>query len=247
MSIECLNCGTEVIDHFCPHCGQKASVKRLTWKGLGEEVLHFFTHIEKGFLKTTLLLIIKPGVLCKGYLSGERKRYHKPVGFLLIWITVFLLLFNLANHVTHFTRLGNSVLITNSEATSSILARYRSLIEILILPFTGFVSWFIAARPRLNYPEVLSISFYITSFLFILLSIQFIISMLFGINFKTDTFDITTTGIFTAWVLYAGYDIYRRYEVRFLLLRLLLSMLVNIAVYFYLSKLIVRLFVHLQL
>ncbi len=247
MCTECLNCGAEVTDYFCPHCGQKASVKRLTWKGLGEEVLHFFTHIEKGFLKTTLLLIIKPGVLCKGYLSGERKRYHKPVGFLLIWITVFLLLFNLANQVTHFTRADSLRLITNSDATSAVLARYRSIIEILILPFTGFVSWLIVARPRLNYPEVLSISFYITGFLFILLSIQFILSVLFGINFKTDAFDITTTGIFTAWVLYAAYDIYRRYEVSYLLLRLLLSMVVNIVVYFYLSKLIVWLFLRLHL
>ncbi len=247
MPSECLNCGADVEDRFCPHCGQKASVKKLNWHSLLEEVFHFFTHIEKGFLKTTAQLVARPGVLCKNYLDGKRKRYQKPIAFLLIWITIFLVIFSLANHITHFSRAGVSALITNNDLTSNVLARYRSLIEILILPFTAFVSWFMLARPRLNYVEVLTVSFYITSFLFILLTTQFILSLLFGINYKTDAFDITTTVIFTTWVLYAGYDIYRRYEVRLLLLRLLTSMAVNIVVYFYLSKSIVWALVQLHL
>jgi len=79
MSTTCLNCGATVYENFCPRCGQKADVKKLTWNSFIEEVFHFFTHIEKGFLKTTGQLIIHPGKLCKDYLDGKRKAYHKPI------------------------------------------------------------------------------------------------------------------------------------------------------------------------
>jgi len=31
MTLHCLNCGTQLADQYCPHCGQKATVKRLSW------------------------------------------------------------------------------------------------------------------------------------------------------------------------------------------------------------------------
>ena len=61
MATTCVNCGTFVIDKFCPHCRQKVEVSRLTWHRLGKEIFHFFTHIEKEFFETALQLIIRPG------------------------------------------------------------------------------------------------------------------------------------------------------------------------------------------
>ena len=81
MATTCLNCGTPLTAKYCPQCGQKANVGRLTWHHLGEEIAHFFTHIEQGFLKTTKDLLIKPGIVQKNYLDGKRKIYHKPIGF----------------------------------------------------------------------------------------------------------------------------------------------------------------------
>jgi hypothetical protein len=91
MATTCLNCGAEVTSMYCPDCGQKATVDRLTWHHLLEETVHFFTHIEEGFLKTTKELITKPGIVHKNFLDGKRKTYHRPVSFLLIWVAVFLL------------------------------------------------------------------------------------------------------------------------------------------------------------
>jgi hypothetical protein len=87
MASTCLNCGTALTDKYCPHCGQKASVERISWHHFLHEVIHFFTHIEKGFFATTILLITRPGLLNKNYLDGKRKAYHKPISFLLIWIS----------------------------------------------------------------------------------------------------------------------------------------------------------------
>ena len=73
MKKECLNCGHTLSGHYCSFCGQKAEVRRLNWKSLGEELLHFLTHIEKGFIMISGQLLIRPGVVAHEYLEGKRK------------------------------------------------------------------------------------------------------------------------------------------------------------------------------
>ena len=153
MSITCLNCGFIVNENYCSRCGQKVEVKRLTWHSLGEEIFHFFTHVEKGFLKTTIQLIMYPGRLCKSYLDGKRKGYHKPVGFLLIWITLYLFTWYLSGHFTHFKYSGAASIVTWDSSTLDLVQKYRSLIDIVLLPFSAFINWFIIGRPKLNYVE----------------------------------------------------------------------------------------------
>ena len=139
MSTTCLNCNAEVNENYCSHCGQKVEVKRLTWHILGEEIFHFFTHIEKGFLTTTIQLVTHPGRLCKSYLDGKRKAYHKPVSFLLIWITLYLFTFFLSRHFTHFEYNYADSIVTFDSATLSLILKYRSLIDIRYLtPFSFY-------------------------------------------------------------------------------------------------------------
>lgn len=246
MSTTCLNCGALLNDKYCSHCGQKADVKRLTWHSLGEEIFHFFTHIEKGFLKTSGQLIVHPGLLYKNYLDGKRKTYHKPISFLLIWIGLFLVVFHLVKRFTHFESSNTTTLLTNEAAISAVITKYRSLIEIIILPVTAFSTWLIVARPKLNYVEVLSVTFYTFSFLFILLIAQFIIAFVLNINFRTNAFDIATTGIFVAWSFYAAYEFYKQYAVSYMVPRLIISLCTGAVVYFFLSKMIARLFIAWQ-
>jgi hypothetical protein len=247
MNQNCLNCGHPLKGQFCYKCGQKATVGKLTSKSLLEEIFHFITHVEKGFLKTGKLLIFKPGQLYKSYLDGKRKDYHKPISFLLIWIAVFVLIFALSEKITNFQSENTSTLLTNDSNTSALITKYRSIIEILILPFTALISWLIVGRRKLNYVEILAVSFYSISFLFILLSFQFVIALIFGINFKTNSYDIVTVSIFICWGIYCGYDFFKRYQIRWLLPRLLFSLLLNTLAYFYLEKLIVHLFIYLHI
>lgn len=247
MNQNCLNCGEPLKGHFCHNCGQKATVGKLAWKSLLEEIFHFITHVEKGFFKTGKLLILKPGQLYKSYLAGKRKDYHKPISFLLIWIAVFILIFSLSERFTNYQSENTSTFLTNDSNTSALISKYRSLIEIMILPFTALISWLIVGRHKLNYVEILAVTFYSISFLFILLSVQFIIALVLGINFKTNNFDIATIGIFLCWGIYCGYDFFKQYRISWLIPRLLLSLFLNAIVYIYLEKLIVKVFVYFHL
>lgn len=239
MTAHCLNCGNPLHGHYCSHCGQRGNIERLNWKSFGEEVLHFFTHVEKGFLKTSLLLFHKPGKLCMEYLSGKRRSYHKPVSFLLIWITIFLLAYNLAIHLRHFALPEQKGLF--DATTASVISRYRSIIELLILPFTAFVSWLVVARPGLNYIETVCIGFYLSAMLFMLLTLQYVVATVFGLNYRSASFDLVITGIYSLTVLLAGYDIYRRYRVAWLIPRILLSFGINVFIYFFGVKAIAHL------
>jgi hypothetical protein len=243
MATTCLNCGTALTDKFCAHCGQKASVARISWHHFVEEVVHFFTHIEQGFLTTVALLITKPGLLNKNYLEGKRKSYHKPITFLLIWITVFLLIYHFVNKFSYHEDLNTETLFSNDSSITAIQNKYRTLIELLILPVTCLISWIIVARPKLNYFEVLNTGFYGFSFLFILLSIQFIIAFILSINFHTNSFDNTSVAIFTCWGLYASYDLYKRYKVTWLIPRILLCSIVVGPIYIFLTRQIAKLFI----
>ena len=56
----CKNCGTEFEGNYCNQCGQKATVGRLTWKSVWDNLLHGISHVDNSFVKTTRMLIVHP-------------------------------------------------------------------------------------------------------------------------------------------------------------------------------------------
>lgn len=88
----CLNCGHEVEERYCPHCGQENTDTRKTFHHL---FIHFFedlTHYENAFWKTIRHLLFKPGRLTKEYLSGKRLSYLAPVRLYIFisFVTFFI-------------------------------------------------------------------------------------------------------------------------------------------------------------
>jgi len=234
--LNCLNCGHKLSEKFCSYCGQKADVKRLDWKSLSEEILHFFTHIEKSFFRTAWLLTIRPGMVIHEYLDGKRKKYHKPIGFLLIWITIFTLLFHFADKLSPIKETTNGSVF--SDAANYIINKYRSIVELIILPFLAINAWLIVAKPKLNYVEVLAAFFYFSSLLFMLLTLQLVFALIARVNFHTASFDIIIVSIYSIWLIYAGVSFYKKYEIKYLALRIFISLFTGIAIYFGIAHLL---------
>lgn len=236
MSTKCLNCRHVLSDKFCSHCGQRADVRRLNWKSLVEEIMHFYTHVEKGFFHTAWLLTIRPGIVAREYLDGKRKKYHKPIGFLLIWITIFSLFFHFSDHLFTLNKNVNSSIF--SDAANYALNRFRSVVELCILPFSALNVWLIIVRSKLNYIEVLTVFIYFISFLFILLTLQLTIALIFRVNIHTAYFDLVTILIYSFWLIFAGFSFYRQYEINHLILRMIISLITGIVIYFGIAHLI---------
>jgi hypothetical protein len=91
----CLNCGTEVPDRFCSHCGQE-NVE--TKESFGHLLNHFFqdiTHYDSKFLSTLKYLFFYPGYLTKRYLVGHRADFVNPIRLYVFTSFVFFLVLSM--------------------------------------------------------------------------------------------------------------------------------------------------------
>jgi hypothetical protein len=153
MVSHCLNCGAELHGAYCRQCGQKANVERITLRYVLQEVFRFFTHIESGFLYTSIQMLRAPGITTKNFIEGKRKSYQTPVSYFLIWITVYMLTLYLFEAI-----FGENVVIDYKnyfgpdEATREAIA-HLSLVLIIVIPFQALYLWLLMTRKVYGYFE----------------------------------------------------------------------------------------------
>ncbi|MGH8264743.1 MAG: DUF3667 domain-containing protein [Steroidobacteraceae bacterium] len=92
----CANCGTQLADRYCAHCGQDAHVK-LSIRHFAAEFLEGIFHFDSTFWRTFRPLLFQPGWLTAEYLNGRRKSHAPPVRSYLV---LSLLYFLIASFVT---------------------------------------------------------------------------------------------------------------------------------------------------
>lgn len=85
----CANCGTPLIGRYCHECGQTAHLHR-SLLHFGEEALHGLLHFDAKALRTLPLLALRPGVLTRRYIEGQRTRYVSPMLLFLFCIILMV-------------------------------------------------------------------------------------------------------------------------------------------------------------
>lgn len=89
----CLNCGNQVPERYCPTCGQENTEPRKPFHYLFTHFVEDFTHYDGQFWKSIKLLLFNPGKLTKTYLSGKRQLYVPPVKlYIFMSFMTFLIL-----------------------------------------------------------------------------------------------------------------------------------------------------------
>ena len=239
MAVTCLNCGTEIQDEFCPHCGQKKEVKKLTWRTLVQETVHFFSHIEHSFLNTSIQLFLHPGRVIKEYLEGKRKKYYKPISFYLVWAGFRLLLYNLVISLMHYHnfRTGSSFFFSNEVGV--YVVENNQVLGLLLIPIQTFFIWIILSRHKMNYIETLTAGVYISAIIEMLIFFQIlIIGLLFQINFLTNWFVSQVEIVYSVWAFFCIMDLFKIDKLKFFLLRVSLVLIITFLVYQIVSGLI---------
>jgi hypothetical protein len=87
---KCANCGTDLVGAYCHSCGQSSHVHR-SLLHIGEELLHGILHFDTRSWRTLPLLALRPGLLTRRYIDGQRSRYVSPLALFLF--SVFLMFF----------------------------------------------------------------------------------------------------------------------------------------------------------
>jgi hypothetical protein len=128
----CLNCGHQVPENYCPNCGQLNREPILTLHDLVHDFIHMFTHFDGKFFQTIRVLFSKPGFLTRAYLDGKRIQFLPPVQLYVFTSALFFFVFysfivnvpdaeNLDNNVNLKKQSDSSKIFLNLSGTDSLL------------------------------------------------------------------------------------------------------------------------------
>jgi hypothetical protein len=223
----CLNCGAEVVGKFCHECGQKINIHRFNTKTLLEETLHFLTHIEENFIFTTKEFIVRPGISSINYLRGKRKKYQPPISFFIIWTGAYILIHNLIIRFFHYQLGQSSVLFkSHNEEANELLRSHFTLFFMPVLFVSSIVIYFVLAKPRFTYIEVIVICLFGAGCFNALLIINdLLLGVLFQINLNNAWVFIFLSVIAGTYNLWFCYTLFKKIELRLLWLRLCITAL----------------------
>jgi len=91
---KCLNCGTVLVGNFCHNCGQQKITPGISVKNSLDEYFYKSIYWESSFSYTVKELFLAPGNFVRNFINGKRKDYVKPVGFFLMTVSFFILMFH---------------------------------------------------------------------------------------------------------------------------------------------------------
>lgn len=162
-SAACLNCDHPLAPPgcFCPQCGQ-APAHRLSTAHVLHEVLHVFTHADKGIFAYLPLVLLRPGRLVADYLAGRRKRHFNPFQFLLLAVGLVTLL---GVKLHYYDAIGTGVeeqmrqrgasaaQLTRTGAYFHFIGAFFNIWWLALLPLQALMTWAVYARRGLNYAE----------------------------------------------------------------------------------------------
>ena len=84
----CPTCGTAITERYCSQCGEQRPLAHgLSWRHYLEELLDALTHLDSKLLRSTWLLVRRPGLLSVDYLRGRRVPLVSPLR-LFVFVSV---------------------------------------------------------------------------------------------------------------------------------------------------------------
>lgn len=203
---QCLNCGHTINQNYCPQCGQRTDVHRITWGHFAEETVHAVTHGERSILLTTWKLITNPGQTLREYLAGKRRKYHSPVGFFLIWVTISVLVHRGILELRGFHPVILKGFTFSNPESIEIFTIHGEWFYVLSFPVEAALFYFIIARPLYSYIECIVITMYVFSITFVFFIVCYLVGgLLLGLNvlhWGFYLFQVLGTMLYSAYVIY---------------------------------------------
>ena len=131
--MNCKNCNHTLDDNaqFCDNCGGKVVAFRITFAILFKEFFNNVFGLDTQFFRTLKEMAIRPHLVLEEYLSGVRKRYVNPFGFLAISAAVSLLIYNffIEDYVKMQRSINEEQIIEVEKKASINLDDYKNLTE----------------------------------------------------------------------------------------------------------------------
>jgi len=200
MEIICKNCEAEnqIEFTYCPQCGQKTQLHRLSLHDIVHEAIHYFTHADKGLFQLIRDLVIKRGKVAKQFVEGKRKKFYPPLTFFLLVIAMNVFVSTKTDdhvNVDIQKKYPEVNSIKNPEQRAEWIAIYErrekgihfvntnvNTISMISLPIIALIFWLFYRRLGYNYVEHLVAGMYMFGFYTLLTMVISLTGYLFKVN-----------------------------------------------------------------
>ncbi len=89
--MKCISCEHEHNENFCPNCGEKSGIERITFFSILGSTFSIITNMDKGLLFNFKAMFLKPKKITTDYINGKRKGILNPVTYLIVAISLYLI------------------------------------------------------------------------------------------------------------------------------------------------------------
>ena len=158
--LTCANCGNTYTGHFCNQCGQK-QVHRYTVKHVLHEIMHVFTHADKGIFSFAWQVVTRPGTIALDMVEGRRKRYFNLFQYLVLIVGIGTFVMNKTHLMEQTMQSMNNMTGTKVTGQMAVmqqqmvvaLQKYFNLVQFFLIPVYALFSWLFLRRGNYNYAE----------------------------------------------------------------------------------------------
>lgn len=158
----CKSCGYSGDENYCSHCGQPYTTKRITLSGLLHDIIHLFTHLDRGFGYTLKKLITQPGRMQREYAEGYRSKHQKPFSMFFICATITALSrYWIFQALIKYYHVG-------SISEMNFINEYMVIFHIALLPLHALITYLFFFRSGYNYAEIGMLILYSISAFFLI-------------------------------------------------------------------------------
>lgn len=185
--MECKNCGHDGEGKFCAACGQKLHVGRIKLSSILHDVVHSYTHFDKGFLYTLKELAIHPGTLQRNYLEGHRVRNQKPFPMFISMATICALALYLIYKPT-----------PDATAEQYFYKHYYAITHAILIPVYALSTWLLFISSKLNFAEILVLILYMVGFMSLIVIPVNLLHFIFGTGITT-LIEASLLAIYNIW------------------------------------------------
>jgi hypothetical protein len=161
----CKNCDINFDGNFCNNCGQSAKVRKINTKFFFEEIQGSIFQVNRGFLFTVKELFTRPGQSIREFIEGKRKNHIKPLAFLVLTSSLYLLINYLFEHQTIIATAikGYNMADGSSDgALSTFIKNNQTYFILLLLPSFSLASYLAFIKAKYNFYEHIILNLYIT-------------------------------------------------------------------------------------
>lgn len=175
----CKNCGALTNGLYCSNCGQKPVPERITFHYIWHEIVHFFTHTEKGFFFTSWNLLKTPGLVVKDFIDGRRKNYQKPVSYYLIWIGLYSLILYFFEKAFGENKVVSFANYFGPGETTKFAISHLNIVLTLLLPVQAVYVYLLLMQNQYNYVEALVVMLYAIGTLILLQTVFVVMCLIY--------------------------------------------------------------------